>query len=83
MRAMTSHAMTRIGAACTCSGNVNEFGEGGSCAEYSGYGDAWFNGGWCYADVTTCADAKAHPASATLNLPGYGASRAACKGTHT
>ena len=64
-------------AGCTCAGKKNKYGEGGSCAAYSGYGDPWFNGRWCYADVTTCADAKAH---ATNHVPGYGASKEACKG---
>ena len=63
---------------CTCAGKGNKYGEGSECKEYGGYEDDWYNGRWCYADVKTCPDAKAHPASASQNIPGYGASKVAC-----
>ena len=87
---LPSHALTRnplfrcvgdvsAGEQCKCAGKQNKYKEGGSCATYRGYKDKWFNGVWCYADVNTCADASAHPASASQNVPGYGASRTACR----
>ena len=54
------------------------YGEGSKCKLYSGYNDDWRNGHWCHANVDTCQDAKAHPAREVDNLPGYGASKAAC-----
>ena len=63
---------------CTCAGMSNKYGEGSECKMYSGYSDNWLNGRWCYANVDTCPDAKAHPASENHNVPGHGASKAAC-----
>ena len=60
---------------CTCAGKNNTWGEGSECKFYSGYGIDWYDGHWCYANVDTCPDAKAHPDN---NLPGYGASKVAC-----
>ena len=41
------------------------------------YHDLWRrNGLWCYADTTLCSDAREH---ASKLVPGYGASRKACK----
>ena len=62
---------------CTCAGKHNKYKEGGRCATYRGYSDTWNNGVWCFADMNTCADAKAHPHK---TVPGFGASRAACIG---
>ena len=63
---------------CTCTGKNNIYGEGSECKFYSGYDDDWYTGRWCYANIDTCPDAKAHPASASQNVPGYGASKVAC-----
>ena len=67
---------------CTCAGKSNYFGDGSECKLYSGYSGDWYNGVWCYADVETCSDAKAHPAGMDMDMDmepaGYGASRAAC-----
>ena len=63
---------------CKCAGKSNKYDEGSECNEYSGYEDDWYNGYWCFADVKTCSDAKAHPASEVQNVPGFGASKAAC-----
>ena len=60
---------------CTCVGKSNGYGEGSECKFYSGYGDDWYNGVWCYSNVANCPDAKAHPSEKLL---GYGSSRAAC-----
>ena len=67
--------MTAAGEQCVCAGKQNKFNEGGKCAPYSGYSNERLNGVWCYADVNTCADARANPGA----LPGYGTSLAACK----
>ena len=67
-----------IATGCTCAGRSNKYGEGSECMLYSGYNDDWYNGRWCYANVDSCSDAKAHPASEVQNVPGFGASRAAC-----
>ena len=64
-----------IDTGCKCAGKNNIYGDGSECKFYSGYTPDWYNGRWCYANVDTCPDAKAHP---DYNLPGYGASKAAC-----
>ena len=63
---------------CTCAGKKNEYNEGAECANYSEYSDPWLNGVWCYADITTCSDARAHEDTASEELKGYAASRDAC-----
>ena len=65
-------------AECRCAGKSNMWGEGSKCRWYNNHEDNWYNGLWCYADVETCSDAKAHPALESHNVHGYGASRAAC-----
>ena len=66
-------------AGCRCAGTSNKFNEGALCKTYSGYtgkGSEWLNGIWCYADTTTCADAKAQ--ADNFSPPGYGPSKTAC-----
>ena len=67
-----------IATGCTCAGKGNKWGEGSECKFYSGYNDDWYDGRWCYANIDTCPDAKAHQEFAGYNLPGYGASKTAC-----
>ena len=62
---------------CSCDGKSNKYGEGSECKLYSGYDDDWHNGGWCYADIKTCGDAKEHTNNYGQDT-GYGASRYAC-----
>ena len=62
---------------CACVEKENQFGEGATCQEYTGYVDEWFNGLWCYANISTCKDANEHPEKED-NLKEYGASRMAC-----
>ena len=63
---------------CTCAGISNTWNDGSECKVYTGYGDHWYDGEWCYANVDTCSDANNHPAQGNHNVPGYGASKAAC-----
>ena len=66
---------------CTCAGKSNRWGEGSECKSHNGNyedEDDWYNGVWCYANVESCLDAKAHPAYADHKVTGYGASKAAC-----
>ena len=65
---------------CTCVGKNNTGGEGATCKVYSKYGDEWMNGVWCYADIKTCADARAHRHPGSVPA-GAGPSRAACAST--
>ena len=67
-----------IATGCTCAGITNNWGEGSECKFYSGYDNDWYDGHWCYANVDTCPDAKAHAAPQHHDVPGYGASKAAC-----
>ena len=62
---------------CKCTGKSNAANEGSKCDDYSGYNNDWLNGRWCYAETSTCPDARAHP-STHPDLTGFGASRKAC-----
>ena len=59
-------------------GKENQVGDGAICNIYSGYLDEWFNGMWCYANISTCKDANEHPED-EKGLLGYGASKIACQ----
>ena len=70
---------------CKCAGmsSKNKYGKdlfGSECNEYKhkdvGVRDVWYSGRWCYVETSTCTDAREHPST---TLPGYGASRLACK----
>ena len=61
---------------CFCAGVGNQYNEGDVCALYRGYSDEWRNGMWCNVNTSFCSDARAHQSK---SLPGYGASRKACR----
>ena len=63
---------------CECIKKDNQFGEGAICSQYSGYVDDWYNGVWCYANISSCKDATEHPADED-GLKGIGASKIACQ----
>ena len=67
----------RTPAKCACAGLKNRDGKGHTCHTWGPYSNlGWLHGRpWCYADVTLCADAKAH---ASHMLPGHGMSGDAC-----
>ena len=47
------------------------------CNRYYGHHDDWYNGIWCYANITTCRDANEH-SETEEGLQGFGASKIAC-----
>ena len=74
-----SYQLTFTSDKCVCAGIKDKRKNGGTCEMKNdhSYHDLWRrNGLWCYVDTTLCSDAREH---ASKLLPGYGASRKACK----